>query len=234
MDKIADRLQRLCAEIAAAAQSCGRNPNEIKLIAVSKQQGPEHIRDALRAGQRHFGENYVQEWRAKALELPSPEICWHFIGHLQGNKVKDVAGRVALLHTLDRVELANKIEAACAGLNVLQDCLIEVKLASEPTKYGCAAEAVMELVKTVRGLEHIRVLGLMTVGSLTADASRVQPEFSRLRGLRDAINAAKIYPRPLTELSMGMSGDFKIAIAEGATMVRVGTRIFGERQKGLG
>jgi pyridoxal phosphate enzyme (YggS family) len=216
-------------EIIAAARSCQRNPNEIKLIAVSKTQPAGWVRQALAANQRDFGENYVQEWQEKSAAFSPGEIDWHFIGHLQGNKVKAVVGRVTLIHTLDRLELARKIADACTKLGVVQDCLIEVKLASEPTKYGCAAADAADLVRAIRGLPQIRLRGLMTIGSLTSDKSRVQAEFAELRRLRDSLNASASYPRPLTELSMGMSGDFGIAIAAGATMVRIGSAIFAPR-----
>lgn len=229
MTPIAANLSTLKRELQAAAIAAGRDPASVKLIAVSKTKSVADIRAAYEAGQAAFGENYAQEFRDKRAELAALPIEWHFIGHLQSNKAKDVVGKASLIHTIDRLSLAETVNKLAAKQNILQNALIEVKLGAEESKSGCAPKEIPEFLERLAKLSSVRILGFMTVGTLTDDESVTRAEFKRLRELLEDVNAKCVYPAPLCELSMGMSGDFAVAIAEGATIVRVGTRIFGAR-----
>lgn len=206
---VAERLARLRAVI----------PPGVTLLAVSKAQPAEAVREAYAAGQRHFGENYVQEWRDKAEALSDlPDLAWHFVGSLQTNKVKYLVGRVALVHTMDRLELAREVSRRSAQRGVTTAVLLEVNVASEASKSGCPPAGVPALAEAVRALPGLELRGLMCIPPPEDDP---RPHFRALRALRDRLG--------LAELSMGMSGDYPAAIEEGATIVRVGTAIFGER-----
>ena len=207
---IASRLARVRQDI----------PDGVTLVAVSKLQSPEAIREAFDAGQRDFGENYVQEWREKADALADlPGLVWHFVGSLQTNKVKYLAGRVGLVHTIDREELGREVAKRWEKVAARARVLVEVNLGSEASKAGCAAERVPALVEALRGLPALDVAGLTCIPPADDDP---RPHFAALRALRDRLG--------LRELSMGMSGDYPTAIEEGATLVRIGTAIFGERR----
>lgn len=229
MQGIAENIKTLRDEIHSLAIASGRRPEEVLLIAVSKTKPASDILTALQAGQIDFGENYAQEFHKKNNSLLSHPMSWHFIGHLQSNKAKYVVGKSALIHTVDRLSLAKEIQRLCEAKQIMQDVLIEVKLATENTKAGCAPADLKPLLIQIATLSRVRVKGLMTVGSLTRNPTKTREEFRQLRILLEEINAKKIYPTPLTELSMGMSSDYGIAIAEGATLVRIGSRIFGNR-----
>ena len=194
-------------------------PAAVTLVAVSKSQPAEAIREAHAAGQRDFGENYVQEWREKAEALADlPGIVWHFIGSLQTNKVKYLAGKVALVHTVDREELGREIAKRWEKAGARARVLVEVNLGGEASKGGCQAGEVPGLVERLRALPGLDVAGLTCIPPPEEDPRR---HFRALRALRDGLG--------LAELSMGMSGDYPVAIEEGSTLVRVGTAIFGER-----
>ncbi len=194
-------------------------PAGVTLVAVSKTQPADAIREAYAAGQRDFGENYVQEWREKAEALADlPGLTWHFIGSLQTNKVKYLAGRVGMVHTVDREELGREIAKRWEKAGARARVLVEVNLGGEASKGGCAPGAVPGLVELLRGHPAIDLVGLTCIPPPGDDP---RPHFRTLRGLRDQLG--------LRELSMGMSGDYPVAIEEGATIVRVGTAIFGER-----
>jgi pyridoxal phosphate enzyme (YggS family) len=194
-------------------------PPGVTLVAVSKTHSPEAIREAHAAGQRDFGENYVQEWRAKADALADlPDLVWHFVGGLQSNKVKYLAGRVGLVHTVDREDLGREIARRWERAGGVARVLVEVNAGREPGKAGCDPDGVARLVGALRALPSLEVAGLMCIPPADRDP---RPHFAALRGLRDRLG--------LRELSMGMSGDYRIAIEEGSTIVRVGTAIFGER-----
>jgi PLP dependent protein len=196
-------------------------PAGVTLIAVSKTQPAEAIREAYAAGQRDFGENYVQEWRDKAAALADlADLRWHFIGSLQTNKVKYLAGRVALVHTVDREELGREIAKRWEKVGARARVLVEVNLGGEASKGGCAPEGVPALVAALRAMPALDVAGLTCIPPPEDDP---RPHFRALRSLRDRLG--------LRELSMGMSGDYPVAIEEGATIVRVGTAIFGERPR---
>ena len=193
----------------------------VTLVAVSKSQPAGAIREAYAAGQRDFGENYVQEWREKADALAGlPELTWHFIGSLQTNKVKYLAGRVGLVHTVDREDLGREIAKRWGKAGARARVLVEVNLGGEASKAGCAAGSVPALVELLRGLPALDVAGLTCIPPPDEDP---RPHFRELRAMRDRLG--------LAELSMGMSGDYPVAVEEGATIVRVGTAIFGERPR---
>jgi len=213
---VAENLARVGERIARACDRAKRDPASVKLVAVSKVQPVEAIREALEAGQRAFGENYAQELREKADAVVGAE--WHFLGALQTNKVKMVVGKVALLHTCDRPSLAQELNKRAAALATVQRVLVEVNLAEEPQKGGIAPSALASFVDEIGRLSALRCEGLMCIPPAEDDP---RPHFRRLRELRDGLG--------LAELSMGMSADYETAIEEGATIVRVGTAIFGER-----
>lgn len=207
---VAERLARVRAGI----------PPGVTLVAVSKAQPALAVREAYAAGQRDFGENYVQEWRAKAEALADlPEIVWHLVGTLQTNKVKYLVGKVGLVHAVDREDLASEIARRSAQRGIATRVLVEVNVAGEGSKSGCAPAEVPRLVETIRALPGLDLAGLMCIPPAEADP---RPHFAALRRMRDALG--------LAELSMGMSADYPVAIEEGATLVRVGTAIFGERR----
>ncbi len=218
---VATRLDAIRAQVEAAARGAGRDPASVTLIAVSKLQPAEAIREAYAAGQRDFGENYAQELRDKLAALADLDgIRWHAIGPLQTNKAKYVAGRVTLVQTLDRVELARELVRRAGPGGV--DALVEVNVAGEAQKHGVLPAELPSRLAELRAVDGLRVRGLMCIPPAAEDPEASRPYFSRLRALRD-----ERLPGGL--LSMGMSADFSIAIAEGATHVRVGTAIFGAR-----
>lgn len=224
-ESIAERLAGIRARITKAAEQAGRDPASVRLVAVSKFQPTESIRAALEAGQRIFGENYAQELREKHEQLADgPE--WHFLGALQTNKAKLVAGRAALIHTCDRLPLADELNKRAAALGAVQRVLIEVNLGVESQKGGVAPAQLDPLLSQIAQLSSLKCEGLMCIPPAGQDP---RPHFQELFRLREEARAKG--HAQLQELSMGMSADFEIAIAEGATLVRVGTAIFGERKQ---
>lgn len=218
-------IQALRKSIDDTAERCGRKPADISLVIVTKTIEPFRIREAYDAGERDFGENRVQEWRDKIGELPA-DIRWHLIGHLQTNKVKYVIGQTALIHSLDRPELAVEIEKHARNKGISEvPCLLQVNMSREETKSGCDPEKIGDLMDAVLAASVIRLKGLMTIGPLTGDTEAVRLCFRKTRELFAALQ--KDYPQhPLNILSMGMSSDYKIAIEEGANMLRIGSLIF--------
>lgn len=215
--------ERIRERIAAAALRAGRKPEEITLLVVTKGQPVEKIQALFEKGQRLFGENRVQELLAKKPRLPQ-EIEWHLIGPLQTNKVKAILPHIRLLHSLDRESLLRELVKRATGP---VSCLIEVKIAQEATKHGVAPEGLFPLVEAALAEPAIRLEGLMGIASLTEDPAQVRREFRRLYQLFMELGGR--YPEaPLTTLSMGMSGDFEIAVEEGSTLVRVGSAVFAE------
>ena len=230
MNPIAHNLKEVRAAIAAAAHRAGRDPGRVRLVAVSKTVDLERLRAAIDAGQDLFGENYLQEARDKIAAL-GRQVRWHLVGHLQSNKARGAAELFDLIHSVDRVKLARALSAAAARLDKVQDVLIQVNQGGEATKSGVSPEAAPELLKEVARLPHLKVLGLMTMPPWFPDPEAARPYFRALRELRDRLR--DLSGLPLTELSMGMSGDFAVAAEEGATLVRVGTAIFGQRGSSL-
>ena len=223
------RLADVHERMAAAAKRSGRNADAVKLVAVSKFHPADAVLTALACGQTVFGENYVQEALAKqeALTQVQPQPEWHFIGHVQTNKAKDVAGRFALIHTVDDVRLAQAISRRLPDGAPDQDVLLQVNLGEEPQKSGVSALDLARLAEEVIAVPRIRVRGLMGMPPVFDAGEAARPFFVKLRELRDLLAARLCMPLP--ELSMGMSGDFEPAIEEGATIVRVGTTLFGPR-----
>jgi PLP dependent protein len=226
---LADNLKTLRERIAQAAVRAGRNPEEVRLVAVSKTKPAAAIAEAFQCGQTIFGENYVQELVAKEAELPKG-ICWHFIGHLQSNKVRQIAGLVEMIHSVDRLSLAQEIDRQWGLLGKKCEVLIQVNISREATKSGTTAEEAFDLVREVAKLPHLQVTGLMTMPPFFDDPEGARRYFAGLKELSRQIETARIPGVEMRELSMGMSGDFEVAIAEGATLVRVGSALFGERE----
>lgn len=221
---IARRVDQVRARIAAAAQRCGRSPEDIRLIAVSKTFGPDAVRAALDAGVRELGENRAQELKEKAAVIPGG--LWHFVGPLQTNKVRHVVGVAALIHSVDRVGLAEAVGRRARALGIRQDVLIEVNLAGEPSKHGAEPQQARHLARAVDAVEGVAVCGLMAIPPRGVSREDARSYFRDLALIREDI-AGEI--ATCTDLSMGMSHDLEVAVEEGATMVRIGEAIFGPR-----
>ncbi|HYQ43394.1 MAG TPA: YggS family pyridoxal phosphate-dependent enzyme [Polyangiaceae bacterium] len=239
MERVAEGLNRVRAQLAAALASAGRAADSARLVAVSKFQPASAIRAAYAEGQRDFGENYVQELEQKAAELADlGDLRWHMIGHLQRNKARAVAPLASLIHTVHSIDLVRELDKRASGLSLAGarafvpgesrlPVLVEVNVGGEAQKSGCAREALAPLLDALDEAKHLRSLGLMCVPPHTEDPSASRPYFDELRRLRDAHGGVQRLP----ELSMGMTADLAFAVAAGATIVRVGTAIFGERPR---
>jgi hypothetical protein len=215
--------------MAAAAGTAGRAPTSIRLVAVSKTFPTEAVREAYAAGQRDFGENRVQEGLQKIGETTDLTIRWHLLGHLQTNKARKAGPAFAMVQSVDSAELIQKLDAAASDAGRTPELLIQVDLAGEATKFGAAPDEVPRLFEAAGACRAAAVVGLMTLPPVPDTPEDARPFFRRLRELRDEWLAAGVPASMLRELSMGMSGDFEVAIEEGATIVRVGTAIFGTR-----
>jgi len=226
---IAERLAHIRGRIAGAARSAGRDPSSIRLVAVSKTFPIDAIREAYAAGQRDFGENRVQEAFQKIALGTGLDIRWHLLGHLQTNKAKKAAPAFSTIHSVDSVELLQKIDAAANDAGRTPELLIQVDVAGEATKFGLPPTEVPQLFDAAVRCRASRVVGLMALPPIPESPEDARPWFRRLRELRDEWLAAGVPGSMLAELSMGMSGDFEVAIEEGSTMVRIGTAIFGSR-----
>ncbi len=226
---IAENVKVVKERIERACERSGRSPDEITLIAVSKTHPPEAIREAVEAGIEHIGENRVQEAVSKYEVLSDLPVTWHMIGHLQRNKVKHALRIFDVIHSVDRDALVEELEKRASKVGKVIPVLIEVNVAEEETKHGVFVEDAPDLVKKVLSCKHLNPIGLMTVAPYVEDPEEVRWVFKTLRELRDRINR-ELGEEVLKELSMGMSNDFEVAIEEGATMVRIGTAIFGERK----
>jgi len=225
-----ERLDGVREKIATVARRCGREPKEITLMAVSKTHPVAVVREALAAGATDFGENRIQEAETKIPALGNQGARWHLIGHLQANKARRAVRLFDIVHTLDSVSLAHRLDRSCAEEDRPElPVLIQVDLAGEETKSGVAATDLTEFAGIVNQCSRLRLQGLMTLPPFFEDPERVRPFFRRLRELRDELQATGSFGEHQGELSMGMSHDFEVALEEGATIVRVGTAIFGER-----
>jgi len=225
LDNVRDRIQN-------TARRCNRDPLSIQLVAVSKTVSAETVREAIEAGDvTIFGENYVQEAREKINSLMAyPEVNWHFIGHLQSNKAKYAVRLFDLIHSVDSFKLARELNKQALKIGKIQSILIQINISQEDTKSGISPDKALDLISEISRFEHVAIKGLMTMPPYFNQPEKVRPFFAALRDLRDELNSKGIPSVDLQELSMGMTGDFEAAIEEGATYVRVGTAIFGERK----
>lgn len=225
---IAENIRQVRERIREACRMAGRDPGEVTLIAVTKTMPCEALMEAYAAGERIFGENRVQEILEKQPKLPS-DVRWHMIGHLQRNKVKDVIDRAEMIHSVDSLRLAQEIETQAQKADLIAKILLEVNVAGEASKFGLKAEEVAPVCEELSCLPHIRVCGLMTVAPYTPIPEENREVFRKLKKLSVDIRLKNINNINMNVLSMGMTNDYEIAIQEGATMIRVGTGIFGER-----
>jgi pyridoxal phosphate enzyme (YggS family) len=216
---VKEKIERICSEI-------NRKPEEIRIIAVSKNTGINSILEVVELGIKDFGENKAQEFIEK-FPLIKKDVNWHFIGHLQRNKVKFVAGKAEFIHSVDSIKLAEEINKQSERINCVQKILLEIKTSEEESKLGVASlPDVLSLADFIRSMHNVELIGLMTMAPLTADRKIIRKCFSDLRKLKTVLNEKGFN---IKELSMGMTNDYEVAVEEGATMVRLGTAIFGER-----
>ena len=226
---IADNFKSVKHHISDAAKKAGRNPDSIRLIVVSKQAPSAKVLAAYQAGVRYFGENKAQEAVTKIDEVNLPDVSWHFIGHLQKNKIKYLDSRFELIHSVDSLSLAKKISTYCEGQNRTQAVLLQVNISGEEAKFGMTPSELKNQLSNFGQLKGIRIQGLMTIPPQDPEPENSRQYFFKLRELRDTCQALKVPGVELNDLSMGMTSDYKIAIEEGATLVRVGSAIFGSR-----
>ena len=229
---IKENLDMVRKNIETACAACGRGTDEVKLIAVSKTKPLPLLEEAYANGCRDFGENKVQELVDKYEAMPK-DIRWHMIGHLQRNKVKYIVDKVFLIHSVDSLRLAQEIEKEAAKRGVCVNILVEVNVAEEESKFGTASDEAVSLVEEIAKLPHVRVRGLMTIAPYVKDAEENRRYFAKLKQIYVDIIHKNIDNVFMEELSMGMTGDYEVAITEGATYIRVGTGIFGEREYAL-
>ena len=227
---IADNVQKIREGIRQAAIRVGRDPSTVQLVAATKTVSPSLLLEAYEAGVKIFGENRLQEAQEKMLALgPNQGLVWHFIGRMQRRKLKDIVGKFAVLHSVESVEQAYGIDAIAEKLGIQQDILLEVNAAGEDTKGGFARNNMQEVMEQIDRLPHVAIRGLMTLPPFSDNPENARPYFSDLRKLRDSVAQQGFTHGGVAELSMGMSYDYQIAIEEGATMVRIGTALFGKR-----
>ena len=228
-ESIQSRLRLVEERIKGAALSSGRDPKTVKLVAVSKTVSADRILAAIKAGVSDLGENYVQEAREKIEALGGEKISWHFIGHLQSNKAKYAVKLFDLIHSVDSLKLATELNKRAGAIGKVQKILVQVNISGEATKSGIETERAVDLVRQIAPLENLTICGLMTMPPYFNAPDKVRPYFRALRALQALIRQEAIPDVNMTELSMGMTGDFEAAIQEGSTLVRIGTAIFGER-----
>lgn len=224
---IEQRIREVEARIAAVCSRCGRSREDVNVIAVTKYVSVDTAREAVEYGQRHVGENRWQDAEAKWLSIGSAAV-WHFIGHLQTNKAKDVVGKFAYVHSLDRLSLAKELDRQAAKSGATIDCFIQVNVSGEETKYGLAPDQLVPFAEQLRDYPHLRIIGLMTMAPYETEAEETRPVFRGLRELRDNLNRTGALGYAVEHLSMGMSNDFEVAIEEGATWIRLGTVLVGK------
>jgi len=229
MPTIKDNFDRVNKQIVDAVMSCGRKPDTIQLIAVSKRKSVKMIMEGIQAGAKHFGENYIQEAIEKIDVIGKNKICWHFIGHLQSNKAKFAVKYFEYIHTVDTLKLAKSIDKQAKKIDKIQKILVQVNIGKEETKSGTRIEETIELIKQISTFENLSLQGLMCMPPYFSDPEKARIYFKQLGLLKEKIMARKLGNVTMEHLSMGMSNDFKVAIEEGSTMVRVGTSIFGRR-----
>jgi len=228
---IADNVQKIRADIQQAALRVGRDPSTVQLVAATKTVATQQLLEAYVAGVRIFGENRLQEAQEKIPAVgPRPGLAWHFIGRMQRRKLKDIVGKFAMLHSVESVEQARSIQALAETLGIQQEILLEVNVAGEDSKGGFAPLDMPEALQQIGQLPHVVIRGLMTLPPFRDHPEDVRPYFAELRHLRDALAQQSLPHGGVGELSMGMSHDYHVAIEEGATMVRIGTALFGNRR----
>jgi hypothetical protein len=224
------RLEQIGQRIRQAAESCNRDADSVRLVAVSKTIAADIVKEAIATGVTILGENYIQEARHKFKALVQYPVSWHFIGHLQSNKAKYAVRLFDLIHSVDSLKLARELNKQAGKVDKIQQILVQVNISAEDTKSGILTEETPRLIAEISQLKNLAVKGLMTMPPYFYQPEKVQPFFAALRELRDQIKEQSLPNVSLDELSMGMTGDFEVAIKEGATLVRIGTAIFGERQ----
>jgi PLP dependent protein len=230
---IAENLKNLRKRIEQTCQKCGRRSEDVQLIAVSKTFPATAIHEAIGAGHIDFGENYVQELQEKRQALVNQALHWHFIGHLQSNKVKYIAEYVYLIHSVDDLSLGKEIDKRAERYKRVQDILVEVHTTDEATKYGVPPEKTVVLVKDLSRFQNLRISGLMTMGPFSDNPQDSRRSFRQVAELKQEIESLGIENVHMQHLSMGMTHDFEVAIEEGSTIVRIGTAIFGRRIKNV-
>ncbi len=229
-DTIRSNIAKVTDTITAAAERSGRSPSSIRLVVVGKTHPPETIQAAIDAGAAIIGENYIQEARSKFDALICNPVQWHFIGHLQRNKAKYAVRMFDLIHTVDSSKLAVELDKQARKAGKVQDILVQINISAEPTKSGVGENDAETLLREINRLPNVRIKGLMAMPPFFYDPEGARPYFKALRLLRDRLKTCDIPNIEMKELSMGMTGDFEAAIEEGATLVRIGTYIFGERR----
>ena len=229
MQSIKDNLDKINKQILDTAMSSGRNPENIRLIAVSKRKSVEAVMEAIKAGAKHFGENYIQEALDKIDAIGKDTACWHFIGHLQSNKAKFAVKYFDYIHTVDTIKLAKEIDKQAGKISKIQDILVQINIGEENTKSGIKIDDTLKLITQIHTYKNIAVKGLMCMPPYFLDPDQARIYFQQLVRIKDEILDKKYETVSMEHLSMGMSNDFKVAIEEGSTMIRVGTSIFGRR-----
>ncbi len=229
MPSIKQNLHHITSQINQSAQGCGRDPESVVLVAVSKKKSTEQIVECVEAGGTHLGENYIQEAVQKIDKIGKDRACWHFIGHLQSNKARFAVHYFEYIHTVDTVKLALEINKWAHKINKVQKILLQANIADEQTKSGAGTDELIGLAKQVSTLENVSIQGLMCMPPFFDDPEQARPYFKTLVSIRDQIKALKLPSVSMEDLCMGMRIDFMVGIEEGATMVRVGTSIFGSR-----
>lgn len=229
---IADNLQDIHRQVHETALSCGRDPGKIRILAVSKTRETKDILEAYQCGQSLFGENYLQEARGKISSITQKGIRWHFIGHLQSNKAQEAVELFDMIETVDRFKIAQALNKYASQRNRILDILIQVNIGKEAQKSGIQAEGASDLIRRIAQLPHLKVRGLMTLPPYSDNPEDSRPYFRELATLARNLSAQRLLgTMEEIELSMGMSGDFKVAVEEGATLVRLGTALFGSRSR---
>ncbi len=229
MTTIKENLETINRQIIETADKCNRLPEKINLIAVSKRKSAKTIMEAIMAGARHFGENYIQEAVEKIDIIADDSIIWHFIGHLQSNKARFAVQYFEYIHTVDKLKLAKEINKQAKKIDKIQKILVQINIGEEITKSGARIDNAIELVEKIQGFDNLSVQGLMCMPPYFTDPEKARNYFKQLLEIQKEIKNKNFDNIAMTHLSMGMSNDFKVAIEEGSTMVRVGTSIFGSR-----
>jgi pyridoxal phosphate enzyme (YggS family) len=230
VEDVRERIARVCEKIGQAALRSGRKAEDVTLIAVSKTIDPASIQRAVDGGIQNLGENRVQEAAEKIGRVTGPGLRWHLIGHLQSNKARHALGMFDYIHTVDSVELAGRLDRIAGEIGRSPSVLVQVRLGHEPARSGASEESVSGIVGAVDAAANLKLRGLMMIPPVSESAEGARGYFSKLRQILEKLNRDRAPARQLVDLSMGMSGDFEVAVEEGATMVRVGTAIFGSRQ----